>query len=138
MFGSQSWIVGIVVLVAIGVGYLIAATRKADAKAARPSGRAITLDSPLAPDTAFARLRSAPLGRFTLGDSDEANRVLVFASSVTLFSWGFFFPVFVRAGGAGTRIEIGLKSRLVQWGPIVTRTHKEFAAAVEKALAGEN
>ncbi len=136
MFGGQSWIVAIVVIVAIAIGYVIAMTRKANAKGVQPSGKAMTVNSPLAPDAVFALLRSAPLGRFRLGDSDEANRVLVFASSVTPFSWGFFFPVFVRAGGAGTRIEADIKSRLFQWGPIVTRTHKEFVTALEKALAG--
>jgi hypothetical protein len=136
MFGGQSWIVGIVVVVAIAAGYLIAMSRKANAKGAQPSGKAMTVDSPLAPDAVFARLRAAQLGRFKLGDSDEANRVLVFASAVTPFSWGFFFPVFVRAGGTGTRIEAGIKSRLFQWGPIVARTHKEFVAALENAVAG--
>lgn len=136
MFGGQSWIIGIVVLVAIAAGYAIATMRRADAKATQPSGKSITLDAPLAPDAVFALLRTAPLGRFKLGDSDAANRVLVFASSVTPFSWGFFFPVFVRPGSAGTRIEAGIKSRLFQWGPIVTRTHKEFVAALETALAG--
>jgi hypothetical protein len=136
MFGGKSWVVGIVVLAAIAAGYVIAMARKANAKDAQPSDKAMTVESPLAPDAVFARLRAAPLGHFKLGDSDEANRVLVFATAVTLFSWGFFFPVFVRAGGAGTRIEVGIKSRLFQWGPIVTRTHKEFVAALEKALAG--
>lgn len=136
MFGGQSWIIGIIVLVVIAAGYLIAMSRKANAKGAQPTGRTMTVNSPLAPDAVFARLRAASPGRFKLGDSDEANRVLVFASSVTPFSWGFFFPVFLRADGTGTRIDAGIKSRLFQWGPIVTRTHKEFVAALEKTLAG--
>lgn len=134
MFDTQFWVIVIGAVAAIAIGYGSAMAQKANAKAARPAGKLISLESPLAPDAVFARLRSASLGRFALGDSDAASRVLVFASAVTPFSWGFFLPVFIRAASAGSRIDVGIRSRLKQWGPVVTNTHKEFVAALERAL----
>ena len=140
MGGIGFWLGILVGGVIVTVMVIVALTRKANARTATPTGRSITVTTALAPDAAFAKLTRAPLGRFRLGDSDPGRKVLVFVSSITGFSWGFFFPVFVRpaSGGpapGGSTIETGIKSRAFQWGPLVTKSHKEFVAEVETALA---
>ena len=54
---------------------------------------------------------------------DESNGNLVLGDAASLTSWGFFYPVFVRPQGAETLVEVGIKSRSWQVGPIVTRHH---------------
>ena len=135
MSGIGFWLGILVGGVIVTVMVIVALTRKANARTATPTGRSITVTTALAPDAAFAKLARAPLGRFRLGDSDPGRKVLVFVSSITGFSWGYFFPVFVRPASGGAAIETGIKSRAFQWGPLVTKSHKEFVAEVEKALA---
>ena len=67
-------------------------------------------------------------------DSDAARGVVVLATGVTGFSWGFFYPIFVTASGSGSTLEIGIKSRIFQAGPVVTNNHKAAVAEIEQAL----
>ncbi len=134
MFNSGLVIGLIVGGVIVAIFSLIAMTRKANARAAQPTRRAIAIETALSPDAAFKALQAAPLGRYKVGDSDPGRRVIVFASPMTIFSWGFFFPVFIAAGGAGATVTIGIQSRLLQWGPVVANTHKAFAAEARRVL----
>ena len=54
---------------------------------------------------------------------DESNGDLVLSDVASLTSYGFFYPIFVRSQGTGTLVEVGIKSRSWQVGPIVTRHH---------------
>jgi hypothetical protein len=121
---------GIVVLVIV----VIAMARKMPAAEARQTSRRITLTSPLAPAAVIEKLRAARWRRIKVHDSDAARGVIVLATSVSLFGWGFFYPVFVTRSGSGSTIEVGIKSRAVQWGPVVTNNHKAAVAEIEEAL----
>jgi hypothetical protein len=121
---------GIVVLVVI----IIAATRKMPAHSVQQTSRRMTLTSPLAPAAVVEKLKTARWRRIKVHDSDAARGVLVLATGVTGFSWGFFYPVFVTASGSGSTIEVGIKSRAVQAGPVVTNNHKAAVAEIEQAL----
>ncbi|WP_208325965.1 hypothetical protein, partial [Amycolatopsis arida] len=52
------------------------------------------------------------------------------SSRPTAFTWGFFYPVVVSAEGTGARVEIGIKPKVFQYGPLVTRAHRKLAHAV--------
>jgi hypothetical protein len=129
-FGIGLLVGGIVVLVIV----IIAMTRKMPATEARQTSRRITLASPLAPAAVIEKLKAARWRRMKLHDSDDARGVVVLATGVTLFGWGFFYPVFVTRGGSGSTIEVGIKSRAVQWGPVVTNNHKAAVAEIEEGL----
>jgi hypothetical protein len=135
MFGfSIGILIGAIFVLVVAI---MAMTRKADARTAVVSSRRIDIESPLPPAEAIQRLQTNPLGRYTLADADPARGVLVFKSSMTIFSWGFFFPVAVTpAAGGGSSVAIGIKSRALQWGPVVGNNHRDFAQAATKALAG--
>lgn len=121
---------GIVVLVLM----LVAAQRKMPASTAKPTSRRLTITSPLAPAAVIEKLKNARWRRIKLHDSDAARGVVVLATGMTIFSWGFFYPIFVTRGGSGSTLEIGVKSRVFQAGPVVTNNHKAAVAEIEQAL----
>ena len=135
MFGfSIGILIGAIFVIVVAV---IAMTRKADARTAEIGNRRIDIASPLSPAETVKRLQGSALGRYKLADSDAARGMLVFSSPMTIFSWGFFFPVAVTAApGGGSSVAIGIKSRALQWGPVVGNNHRDFAQAATTALAG--
>jgi hypothetical protein len=64
---------------------------------------------------------SVPVSTYKIELFDETNGNVVLGERPSLTSYGFFYPVFVRSEGADTRVEVGIKSKGWQVGPIVTR-----------------
>jgi hypothetical protein len=52
------------------------------------------------------------------------------ARIATHVAWGFFYPAVVYADSAGTRVDLGIKSKVFQYGPLVTRAHRKLAHAL--------
>ena len=126
-------LVALVLLTVFGVGYLVALTRKGRAASARLGSRRLTLRVPMDPATAFARL-SGLRGRLKVDDADAQRKVLVLSSPVTFGSWGFLYPVFISEEPGGSCIQIGIHSKVVQLGPLVTRAHRQCAEDVGRVL----
>ena len=64
-----------------------------------------------------------------------AGSTIVLEESASASSWGFFFPVFVSKQSDGsTLIEVGIKSKLVQVGPVVSRSHDKCVSGIKAAL----
>ena len=60
---------------------------------------------------------------------------VVVVSPVTFFTWGFFLPVYASVGADGrTQVEIGISSRFFQYGPMVTRAHRNFMRELGEPL----
>src|SRR5258706_10603371 len=116
------------------VGYLIAFTRKGSVRTVRMGGRRLDVHTPADPQAAFDRIR-AMRGKFSADDSDPSTKMIVLASPVTFFSWGFMYPVYIHAEGSGSRIEIGIASKFIQIGPVVGKWHRDCVAAIEEALS---
>ena len=78
---------------------------------------------------------------YTIEDIDESiGRIILSSSpnwiSVWISGWGFFYPVFLSIQNDGnTLVEVGIKSRLYQRGPLVTRAHKKFYSRVKSAIS---
>jgi hypothetical protein len=70
-----------------------------------------------------AIVASVPVSIYKIELFDETNGNIVLGEAPSLTSYGFFYPVFVRSEGADTRVEVGIKSKGWQVGPIVTRHH---------------
>jgi hypothetical protein len=132
---SSGFTSGLVVgCIAVAIGYLIAASRKGRVATAKLGSRRLEVRSPAAVEQVFAAI--AALGApYKVDDKDANARVLVLSSPITVFSWGFLYPVFLHQDGAGTRIEVGCHSRLFQYGPVVTNAHRKCVAAIEQALS---
>lgn len=127
---QQFWIV---FFVAIAVGYVVAFTRKGKVSMGMTSLRdeISSLASP-AEVVAALRLIGPP---YKVDDVDASSSSLVLSSPVTLFSWGFLYPVLVTPSGSGSKIVIGCGSKVFQIGPVVTNAHNKCIAAVQAALS---
>jgi len=126
----QFWVL---FLVAIGVAYVVAFTRKGKVSMGMTSRRE-EISSPASPAEVFAALRliGPP---YTVDDVDASSNMLVLSSPVTLFSWGFLYPVLITPNGTGSKIVIGCGSKVFQLGPVVTNAHNKCVATVEAALS---
>jgi hypothetical protein len=128
---QQTWLF---ILVGFGLAYTISFLRKGKVAGVSMTSRREELTSPATPSEVFAALRliGPP---FKADDSDAASNILVLSSPVTLFSWGFLYPVFITPNGSGSKIVVGCGSKLIQIGPVVTNAHNKCVAAIRAALS---
>jgi len=126
--------VWIVFIVLIGVGYVVAFTRKGKVAGTSMTSRQHTVFHQAPPAVVFAALKN--IGRpFVVDDADASSNIIVLSSPVTFFSWGFLYPVFITPANGGSQILVGCGSKLIQMGPIVTSAHNKCVAAIEAALS---
>ena len=126
----------LIIFLVIFMPIFMAESVRASAKTVAPASRKIMLTSPLPPDAAFAKLAAAKLGgRCKVKETDAARRAVVMSSPIYGWSLGFHYPVFVRAEGAGSAIEVGILPRTIQHERTVSEWHKICVAEIEKALA---
>lgn len=72
---------------------------------------------------------------YPIEDIDESRGRIILSSSINWTSWGFFYPIYTSLQNDGkTLVEVGIKSRLYQYGPLVTRAHKKFYNKVKNAI----
>ena len=120
-----------VFLLLIAIGYVVAFTRKGHVRMGMSSSQ-ITITSPAPPEVVLERIKL--IGSPYHIDAAEGPVVIV-SSPVTFGSWGFFYPVHVHAEGSGSRIVVGVSSKVFQIGPLVTRAHNKCVEAIEATLA---
>ena len=126
----------IVGLLAVGgVGIVFAYTRSATVDSAGLTKKLITIESSLSPAEVFERLESG-VGKFALEDADRARGLVVLTTKPTFATWGFFYPVHLAQSGDGSTVTVGIRSRLVQFGPLVGLAHRQCATAIKQQLAG--
>jgi hypothetical protein len=123
-------------LLLVVIGYLVAVSRTGKVAGASMGGRRLEVHTPADPKTAFERILTIG-GKFKVDDRDPEGKILVLSSSVTFGTWGFLYPVYIHpaADGGGSHILIGIHSKFIQWGPLVTKWHKQCARAIEELLA---
>jgi hypothetical protein len=124
----------VIPLLFVALGYAIAFTRKGSVRTARLGARRLEIFSNSDPAALFAKL-STMRGKFTADDSDASAKIIVLASPVSFFSWGFLYPVFIHPHGSGSRVEVGIQSKFFQIGPVVGKWHRDCVAAIEQAVS---
>lgn len=136
--GSIGGMVGGLSACLITVIYLIIANRRRW-KPGMKVQRTESFDTPFSPDELFAWLPGfAGYWLYEIEEQDAAQRRMVLSSKPTGTDWGFFFPLQLTPqpdGGRGTRVEVGIVSRATQYGPFVTRGHRQFIERLQNALA---
>ncbi len=71
---------------------------------------------------------------YTIEETSELQIVL--ADQPTATSWGFFYPITLSTKPDGTTIlTIGIKSRLMQFGPVVSKHHKRLMEQITSAFS---
>ena len=126
---------GAAVIMIVIIPILLATSAKSPAKAAVLSHRHVTLETGLAPDSVFAKLAALKFGKVTPHDSDAERRVVVFTSPITGWSYGYFYPVFIRGAGAGSIVEVGITPKSIDCAPRLQKSLEACAREIETALA---
>ena len=70
---------------------------------------------------------------------DEENGILILSESASLKSnhWGFFYPIYINqsdTSGSASSVDVGIKSKLFQFGPIVSRKHEKIFTGIRAAI----
>lgn len=120
----------VVLFLLVGVALLVGFTKKGSVATVAMTARRIVLHSMAPPDVVYAWLtRYYPTG-YSVEDHDPVRGIVILSSRPTAFTYGFFYPAIVYAEGAGTRVDLGIKSKVFQYGPLVTRAHRKLAQAL--------
>ncbi|MFT3810930.1 MAG: hypothetical protein QM698_13505 [Micropepsaceae bacterium] len=136
----DSAIVGAIIGGAIGLIYagfvmLKAKNAKGGKYLNQMTSRVLTVEAPLSPDAVMAAFAGGVKNRpATLEASDPTRHRLVFTDAATMTTFGFFYPIHIRASGNGSSIDVGIVSRGNQWGPLVTKAHNIFLDGVKATL----
>ncbi|MEO6772388.1 MAG: hypothetical protein ABI467_05125 [Kofleriaceae bacterium] len=118
----------IVLVLAILVAFVVGFTRKGNAHMRMPARRRV-LELAATPAEVFAAVMRLP--RPFRVDASRDDSVVILSSPVSFGSWGFFYPVVIRAGArGGSHVTIGCTSKVVQFGPIVTRNHSRCVQVI--------
>lgn len=106
---------------------VVAYNRTGRVATVRMTDRRMVLHTAAPPHVVFHWIvQYCPQG-YTVDDADPVYGVVVLSSKPTVFTWGFFYPVVLSAEGTGTRVDLGIKSKMFQAGPLVTRAHRQLA-----------
>jgi len=114
-------------------GLVIAYTRTKTLQGTTMGSKTLTIHSNLPVAEAYKRLCNG-VGKFAVADANESRQAVLLTTKPTFATWGFFYPVFIVQSQAGCQLTVGIRSRLFQVGPLVTRAHKECVAAIEIQL----
>ena len=126
----------IVCAIVLVVFYVVAANRRAASVMGSRPHRILSFAVPMPPAEAFeAVARAAQAGGYNIDATDHAKGQAVLSSGASLTNFGFFYPVFVTPrDGGGSLVEIGIKSKAFQWGPIVGSNHRRCFNGIKAAL----
>jgi hypothetical protein len=130
-------IVGLIAAVVfLCVGLTIAAMRNGASTMYQRPGRIQYFAAWGTPDVILKLIiRFAQMGGYRIDAIDEAGGRIVLSDSASLTSWGFFYPVFLSYQGNGqTVIEVGIKSKFMSMGPIVSRHHDKCFNGIRGAI----
>lgn len=93
-----------------------------------------SFNSELSPAEVVERLAAGVPG-FAIDDVDRDDTAVLLSTKPTFATWGFFYPVHVAADGrGGSEITVGIKSKLFQFGPLVTKWHRQCLLAVQTTV----
>ncbi len=126
----------LIMLVVLGIALVIAFVRKGKVTTITMGSTSRTLASNLTVLEAFDRL-SAGVASFRVEDISKDMSAILLTNGPTLGTWGFFYPVVISpSADGGSLIQIGIRSRIFQLGPLVTKWHRKCVAEIEDALGG--
>jgi hypothetical protein len=124
-------VIGLVVVVAMA---FIGSRRKPVFDA--PPKRNATVASALPPAEALARIKAIPnaQNKLTVAAEEPAKGLVVLGDSMSLASFGNFYPCFAKAAGAGSEIVVGIQPKAPQYGPVVSSKLRKVTEAVRLAV----
>jgi hypothetical protein len=125
------------VVIVICIGFIVSLTRKGSwALKVRP--QIITsFSTTVSPEKALTSIvRFAHSSGYKVSNLDETVNRVVLEEPLSFWGWGFFFPIFlVKQPDSLTSISVGIKSKFIQYGPIVHRSHSRCINGIKNSLA---
>lgn len=90
-------------------------------------------------DVLEAIIGFARSSEFYIEAVDEHGGYVLLSEPMSLFSWGFYYPIYITNQSKDqTLVEVGIKSKVFQVGPVVSKRHEKcFEATREAVLAQE-
>jgi len=80
-------------------------------------------------------VRFAQQTGYSIDTLEENTGRIVLSDSATATSWGFFYPIFVSQREDGkTLVEVGIKSKAIQVGPVVSQHHEKCFNGIKAAI----
>lgn len=127
-------------LIMLGICISVAQMRNGSSVLGQRPRRIRSLTTALSPqETLKIIIRTAQHDGYKIPAIDLENDQLVLEEPTSVMSWGFFFPVIVsQQSDRSTLVEIGIMSKLIQFGPIVTRSHDQCVNGIKAALFARN
>jgi|TARA_Y100000294_G_C8421664_1_gene283060 hypothetical protein len=113
----------IIILVIVGFFFVIASLRKGSSVVKKKPRKLNSFTSELPPDKIFKLVAQLPQrSKYKIDNIDETNMTIIISSSASAMSYGFFFPVYITQQTDGkTLVEVGIKGKIPQYGPVVTK-----------------
>lgn len=126
----------LVVIAVIGVLLIVAATRKPSTAIGERPNRMLSFDTPASrSEVARSVVRFAQNSGYAIEEISPNEDSIVVSEPPTLTTWGFFYPIFLTdQPNGGTMVEVGVKSKLVQYGSLTARSHERFVNGVKAAI----
>jgi len=120
------------------VEIVIATTRRVTPAMRRKPGHVFTFATRIQWDVAMRMLLEAALAAgYAIEEVDVASGFMMLGQRISWWTWGFFLPVYFLVAPDGlTMVEVGIRSKLFQYGPIVRHNHKRCFESVRAALSG--
>ena len=131
--------IGLIAVIIVCIQYVFAAMNKGSTQMKKPSRiKSFTTTTPL--DKVMKTLiHFAQSSGYKVDDFNESDAILVLSDSASLTSYGFFYPVYLSKQSDGkTVVNIGIKSKAFQLGPIVSRNHEKCFNGIKTALYAES
>lgn len=125
----------ITVLIIYGIVYLIRNMNK-DKLLDENKQQTISFDLNDGIEDCFQKIQNyANSSEYNVEAIDENSYSIVLGESITLMTNGFYFPIFLTMlDENNTRIEVGIKSKSFQVGPVVEKRHNSFVNKLELFL----
>ena len=125
----------ITVLIIYGIVYLIRNMNK-DKLLDENKQQTISFDLNDGIEDCFQKIQNyVNSSEYTIEAIDENSYSIVLGESITLMTNGFYFPIFLTMlDENNTRIEVGIKSKSFQVGPVVDKRHNSFVNKLELFL----
>ena len=144
LWGPIGLLVG---LVMVAVSLVVASRRTADSVLQTKPKRVLTFVAAMPSAAVMHRLlQLAKNSRYSIeyladegaNRENERGPQVVLGEGPSFATWGFFYPIYMTPeGDRRTLVEVGIKSKLSQFGPIVSRRHAAALRDVQAWLAAD-
>jgi len=117
--------------IALGVTFfffwLLSKRKLAKTVGTKPRKKLLSFAINLASETVLGILqRGVEQKGYTIEDSSEIDADLVISDGMTATSMGFYYPIYLtQTDKFATTVEVGIKSKAYQIGPVVKRHHRK-------------